>query len=44
MLQLDDYTLAKFLGKGTFGEVYFTKKAGSNNAYATKKRDCSIKL
>ena len=39
MLQLDDYTLAKFLGKGTFGEVYFTKKAGSNNAYATKRMD-----
>ena len=36
MLQLDDYTLAKFLGKGTFGEVYFTTKAGSNNVYATK--------
>ena len=39
MLELDDYTLARFLGKGTFGEVYLTKKRNSNNVYATKRMD-----
>ena len=39
MLELDDYTLARFLGKGTFGEVYLTKKKYSNNVYATKRMD-----
>ena len=39
MLELDDYYLAKFLGKGTFGEVYFTKKKNSNNVYATKRME-----
>ena len=39
MLKLDDYTLEKFLGKGTFGEVYLTKKFNSNNLYATKRME-----
>ena len=34
---LDDYTLTKFLGKGTFGEVYLTTKKGSDCLYATKR-------
>ena len=36
---LDNYTLTKFIGKGTFGEVYLTKKQGSNFLYATKRMD-----
>ena len=34
---LDEYVLTKFLGKGTFGEVYLTKKNDSDCLYATKK-------
>ena len=37
MLKLDEYCLIKFLGKGTFGEVYLTKKENSNNLFATKR-------
>ena len=37
MLKLDEYLLIKFLGKGTFGEVYLTKKENSNNYFATKR-------
>ena len=37
MLKLDEYSLEKFLGKGTFGEVYFTRKMNSPNLYATKR-------
>ena len=39
MLKLDQYTLIRFLGKGTFGEVYLTQKEGSNNYYATKRME-----
>ena len=39
MMKLDEYTLTQFLGKGTFGEVYLTRKDGSNNLYATKRMD-----
>ena len=39
MLKLDEYSLIKFLGKGTFGEVYLTKKENSNNLFATKRLD-----
>ena len=34
---LDEYVLTKFLGKGTFGEVYLTKRNDSDCLYATKK-------
>ena len=37
MTQIDNYILDQQLGKGTFGEVYLTKKINSNNIYATKK-------
>ena len=36
-MQLDEYTLNDFLGKGTFGEVYLTKKKNSDFLYATKR-------
>ena len=37
-MQVDNLILEKCLGKGAFGEVYLTKKAGENNKiYATKK-------
>ena len=39
MLELDQYRLIRFLGKGTFGEVYLTQKEGSNNYYATKRME-----
>ena len=38
-MQLDEYTLTKVLGKGTFGDVLLTKKKGSNKSYATKRID-----
>ena len=34
---LDEYTLTQFLGKGTFGEVYLTKKQNSDFLFATKR-------
>ena len=34
---LDDLTLIKQLGKGSFGEVYLTSKKGHSQLYATKK-------
>ena len=42
MLQIDDYILESFLGKGTFGEVYLTKKANSNFLYATKRMEKAL--
>jgi serine/threonine protein kinase len=34
---VEDLTLVEKLGKGTFGEVYLTKKKNDGNLYATKK-------
>jgi len=34
---LDDYVLSQFIGKGTFGEVYLTKKKNTNGLFATKR-------
>ena len=36
-MQLDNYLIKEFLGKGTFGKVYLTTKKDSNLLYATKK-------
>ena len=36
---LDDYILTQFIGKGTFGEVFYTTIQGDNTPYATKKYD-----
>ena len=36
---IDDLTLIKLLGKGSFGEVYLSSKQGSQEYYATKKID-----
>ena len=36
---LENYTLTKLLGKGTFGDVYLTTKKNSNLSYATKRMD-----
>ena len=40
--QIDDLTLIKFLGKGSYGEVYLSKKKNSNKLYATKKVNKAI--
>ena len=37
MQQIDDLTLIKCLGKGSFGEVYLSKKKGKQAYFATKK-------
>ena len=37
MKKVDDYILIQLLGKGTFGEVYLSRKDNSNLYYATKK-------
>ena len=37
MSQIDDITLLKFLGKGSFGEVYLSTKRGKKELFATKK-------
>ena len=34
---IDDLTLLNFLGKGSYGEVYLTKKKGKSELFATKK-------
>ena len=36
-MMLDDLTFIKQLGKGSFGEVFLTSKAGHSQLYATKK-------
>ena len=36
-MQLDDYILTQFIGKGSFGEVYLTKKKDSDFLFATKR-------
>ena len=36
-IKVDEYTLSKLLGKGSYGEVYYTTKEGSNMPYATKR-------
>ena len=36
-MNFDEYTLLKSIGKGEFGEVYLTKKIGTNQLFATKK-------
>ena len=40
-IRVDDYTLSTLLGRGSYGDVYYTTKNGSNIPYATKrmKRD-----
>ena len=36
---IDDYTLTAVLGKGTFGDVFLTKKNNSNLTFATKRME-----
>ena len=38
-MKVKDFSLFELLGKGTMGEVYLSKKDGSNRFYATKKID-----
>ena len=38
-MKLEDYSLTKLLGKGTFGDVFLTTKKNSNLSYATKRMD-----
>ena len=40
-MQVDNLILTKSLGKGSFGEVFLTKKVGGNELYATKRMDRS---
>lgn len=39
MQQIEDVTLIKLLGKGSFGEVYLSTKKGKSEYFATKKID-----
>ena len=39
---VDDLTLIKLLDKGSFGEVYLTKKKGRSEFFATKKMDRKV--
>ena len=36
-MQIDDFTLGKRIGQGSFGEVYLTTRKGYDKLYATKK-------
>ena len=38
-VMIDDLTLLKCLGKGSYGEVFLTQKQGKNQLFATKKMD-----
>ena len=38
-IMIDDLTLLKCLGKGSYGEVFLTQKQGKNQLFATKKMD-----
>ena len=38
-IKIDDLSLLKCLGKGSYGEVYLTTKAGKQGFFATKKMD-----
>ena len=38
-MQIDDITLMKCLGKGSFGEVYLSTKKGKREYFATKKME-----
>ena len=38
-MQIEDITLLKCLGKGSFGEVYLSTKRGKREYFATKKMD-----
>ena len=42
MQQIEDLTLLKLLGKGSFGEVYLSTKKGKPDYFATKKIDRKI--
>ena len=37
IIEVDDYYLERCIGKGSYGEVYYTTKQGSNIPYATKR-------
>ena len=37
LIEVDEYHLEKLIGKGTYGDVYYTTKKGSNIPYATKR-------
>lgn len=41
---VEDLTLTKQIGKGAFGEVFITSKAGTNQLFATKKMKKSLIL
>ena len=36
---VDDITMTKCIGKGSYGEVYLTIKKGSSESFATKRID-----
>ena len=38
-VMIDDLTLLKLLGKGSYGEVFLTSKQGRSELFATKKMD-----
>jgi calcium-dependent protein kinase len=40
-IKINDYKLYKFIGKGTFGEVYLTSNINNSQIYATKRIEIS---